>query len=307
MPDGCWALRRRAGCGHRATLGSLAGLRPEQASTPRRGDRPLGECLAAAAEKEQAEPHVDERTPVGARRVAPPAGLVRIVDRGKSRWRSASRAGSRLSGMGEAWRRCSRSSGSTSRDDDGDGDVVRDLAGRLHRRSSRTTRCRPRPRSSRRPAPTETSERYECWLLRDGGRAGRRLPARAADGRTTSTWSSSRSRWRRSTSAAATAGSCSTHALAAGRRARPAPGDRRRQRAGRRVAEPGDAVRRRGRRQQVARRDAPHPGPGRARPRPARRRCGPRPSRPPTATSWCPGPAPARTTWSTATRPWSPG
>ena len=35
----------------------------------------------------------------------------------------------------------------------------------------------------------------------------------------------------RRTSAAATAGSCSTHALAAGRRARPAPGDRRRQRA----------------------------------------------------------------------------
>src|SRR3954452_17421436 len=53
MPDGCWALRLSCGVAViLGPLGGLAGLRPEQASTPRRGDRPLGECLAAAADKE---------------------------------------------------------------------------------------------------------------------------------------------------------------------------------------------------------------------------------------------------------------
>ena len=53
----------------------LAGLQPEQASTPRRGDRPLGECPAAATEKEQAQPHATSvRRSV--RAVSPPGGRV---------------------------------------------------------------------------------------------------------------------------------------------------------------------------------------------------------------------------------------
>src|SRR4051794_40577478 len=53
MPEGCWGLRVSLMGG---SLSRLAG-RPEQPSTPRRGDRLLGEGLAAAAEKQQAGPH----------------------------------------------------------------------------------------------------------------------------------------------------------------------------------------------------------------------------------------------------------
>ena len=97
------------GCGHqghsRVSLG-----RPGQTGTPRRGDRPLGECLAAAAEKEQAEPHVCERTPVGTGASASPAYPVRILDR-----RQIAGVGHRRGPRWAAWALTGNgSSGSTS-------------------------------------------------------------------------------------------------------------------------------------------------------------------------------------------------
>ena len=87
------------------------------------------------------------------------------------------------------------------------------------------------------------------------------------------------------------------------RRARPDAGQHRGARARRRVAEPGDAIRRRDRRHQLARRGASGPGPHRARPQPASPPCGPRRRAGRATTTWSAGPGRAPTTWSRPTPP----
>ena len=89
----------------------------------------------------------------------------------------------------------------------------------------------------------------------------------------------------------------------AARRARPDAGQHRVHEPADGVAEPGDAVRRRDRRHELARRGASGPGPHHARPRAASPPCGPRRRAGRATTTWSAGPAPVPTTWSRTTPP----
>ena len=295
VASSCWVIG--------ATLGSLAGLRPEQANTPRRGDRPLGECLAAAAEKEQAEPHVGsavrrstrcgracgrarpDRGP--AKAVAPAAPRVRLASWSRSGRRSSRFVRSSRSTCGTTlpWRRrtpSSRRATPTDFPDDPHPDRTRDDRAGPRRGDLGTLRVLgPDASTGTRSASTgSTLPLADNLDLVDLDLAVAPEHQRRGHGRV-----------------------LLDHALQRQRRARPAPGARLSQRAGRPVAEPRDAVRGRRRREPFPRRDAPHPRPGPPSTSTGSLPCAPRPSEPPRATTWCPGPATARTTSSTTTPP----